>query len=128
MTEDHTMADINGTAEATLNEVPLADQVVNTRTEQVVNTLTEQVVNTKVTWDDRKMVTTFANVVNVLATREEVTILFGINQTWNTAQAKDLTVELSNRMVLTPYAAKRLLTLLQARMAEYEARLGPLTL
>jgi hypothetical protein len=74
------------------------------------------------------MVTTFANVVNVLATREEVTILFGINQTWNTVQSKDLMVELSNRMVLTPYAAKRLLTLLAARMAEYEARLGPLTL
>lgn len=106
------MSDTNGAAEPRTVEVPLADQVVNT----------------KVTWDDRKMTTTFANVVNVLATREEVTILFGINQTWNTAQSKDLTVELSNRMVLTPYAAKRLLTLLHARMAEYEARLGPLTL
>jgi hypothetical protein len=112
MTQEHTMAEINGEAEPALNEVPLADQVVNT----------------KVTWDDRKMVTTFANVVNVLATREEVTVLFGVNQTWNTAQSKDLVVELSNRMVLTPYAAKRLLTLLHARMAEYEARLGPLTL
>ena len=90
--------------------------------------LAEQVLNTRVNWDDSKMTTTFANVVNVLATREEVTVLFGINQTWNTAQSKDLTVELSNRMVLTPYAAKRLLTLLHARMAEYEARLGPLTL
>lgn len=112
MTDDHPTSAINGATEPTLNEVPLADQVVNT----------------KVTWDDRKMVTTFANVVNVLATREEVTILFGLNQTWNTPQARDLTVELSNRMILTPYAAKRLLTLLQARMAEYEARLGPLTL
>ena len=56
------MTEINGEAEPALNEVPLADQVVNT----------------KVTWDDRKMVTTFANVVNVLATREEVTVLFGV--------------------------------------------------
>jgi hypothetical protein len=88
----------------------------------------DPVVNTKVVWDDKKMVTTFANVVNVLATREEVTVLFGMNQTWNTAQATELVVELSNRIVLTPYAAKRLLTLLAARVREYEARLGPLTL
>ena len=88
----------------------------------------EQVVNTKVTWDDSKMVTTFANVVNVLVTREELTLLFGMNQTWNTTQAKELVVQLSNRIVLTPYAAKRLLTLLTARMRDYEARIGPITL
>jgi hypothetical protein len=90
--------------------------------------LADQVLNTKVNWDDSKMVTTFANVVNVLATREELTLLFGMNQTWNMAQSKELTVQLSNRIVLTPYAAKRLLALLTARMREYEARLGPLTL
>jgi hypothetical protein len=88
----------------------------------------DQVLTTKVNWDDSKMVTTFANVVNVLVTREELTLLFGMNQTWNMADTKELTVQLSNRIVLTPYAAKRLLTLLTARMRDYEARLGPLTL
>ena len=108
------MADITGDAatEPTTVDVPIADQVVNT----------------KVNWDDSKMVTTFANVVNVLVTREELTLLFGMNQTWNAAQAKELTVQLSNRIVLTPYAAKRLLTLLTARMRDYEARIGPITL
>jgi Protein of unknown function (DUF3467) len=91
-------------------------------------TIADQVLSTKVNWDDTKMVTTFANVVNVLSTREELTLLFGMNQTWNLAQSRELTVQLSNRIVLTPYAAKRLLTLLTARMREYEARLGPLTL
>jgi len=91
-------------------------------------TIAEQVVNTKVNWDDSKMVTTFANVVNVLVTREELTLLFGMNQTWNASQAKELTVQLSNRIVLTPYAAKRLLTLLTARMRDYESRIGPITL
>lgn len=90
--------------------------------------IADQVINTKVNWDDSKMVTTFANVVNVLATREELTLLFGMNQTWNVSQATELTVQLSNRIVLTPYAAKRLLTLLTARMRDYEARVGPLTL
>jgi hypothetical protein len=91
-------------------------------------TLSDQVLATKVNWDDSKMVTTFANVVNVMVTREELTLLFGMNQTWNMAETKELTVQLSNRIVLTPYAAKRLLTLLTARMRDYEARLGPLTL
>ena len=90
--------------------------------------LAEQVLNTRVNWDDSKMATNYANVVNVLVTREELTLLFGMNQTWNTTQSRELTVALSNRIVLTPYAAKRLLTLLSARVAEYEARLGPLTL
>ena len=90
--------------------------------------IADQVVNTKVNWDDSKMVTTFANVVNVMVTREELTLLFGMNQTWNMAETKELTVQLSNRIVLTPYAGKRLLTLLTARMRDYEARVGPLTL
>jgi len=90
--------------------------------------IAEQVVNTKLTWDDSKMVTTYANVVNVLVTREELTLLFGINQTWNASQSKELVVQLSNRIVLTPYAAKRLLTLLSARMHDYETRIGPITL
>ena len=109
------MADSNGDSEPASPQtidVPVADQVVNTR----------------VTWDDSKMVTTFANVVNVLVTREELTLLFGMNQTWNVSQTKELTVQLSNRIVLTPYAAKRLLTLLTARMRDYEERIDPLTL
>jgi hypothetical protein len=114
MTQESTMADINGDAEPEPKPIDVA--------------IADQVISTKVNWDDSKMVTTFANVVNVLVTREELTLLFGMNQTWNTAQAKELTVQLSNRIVLTPYAAKRLLTLLTARMRDYEARLGPLTL
>jgi hypothetical protein len=91
--------------------------------------MAEQVVNTRVNWDDSKMVTSFANVVNVLVTREELTLLFGMNQTWNmSSESKELTVQLSNRIVLTPYAAKRLLTLLAARMRDYETRVGAITL
>jgi Protein of unknown function (DUF3467) len=112
MTQENTMPDNSAEPEPIPVEVPLADQVINTR----------------VNWDDSKMVTTFANVVNVLVTREELTLLFGMNQTWNASQTKELTVQLSNRVVLTPWAAKRLLTLLTARMRDYEERIGPLTL
>lgn len=110
----------------------MAEPETNSAAEPATNpvevTIADQVVNTRVNWDDSKMSTTFANVVNVLVTREELTLLFGMNQTWNVTEAKELTVALSNRIVLTPYAAKRLLTLLTARINDYEARLGPLTL
>ena len=83
---------------------------------------------TKVSWDDSQMQTTFANVVNALSTREEFALLFGTNQTWNTVNSKELSVKLSNRIVLTPFAAKRLHALLSVRLAEYEQRFGELKL
>lgn len=83
---------------------------------------------TKVNWDDSEMATVFANVVNVLSTREEFALLFGTNQTWNVLGQKELTVSLSNRIVCTPYAAKRLSALLTARIDEYEKRFGEMKL
>jgi len=81
----------------------------------------------KIRWDDSKMKNTYANVCNVSSTREEVTMLFGTNQTWYTGQ-KELTVELSDRMILNPYAAKRLSVLLNNIMREYESRFGELNI
>jgi len=80
----------------------------------------------KVKWDDSNMKTSYANVVNAASTREEVTMFFGTNQTWNVADAKELVVKLSDRIVLSPFAAKRLLVLLGNVLKEYEARYGML--
>lgn len=80
----------------------------------------------RVVWDDSAMSSSYANVVNVLATREEMTLLFGTNQTWNAGGGGDLVVKLSDRIVLTPFAAKRLATLLDRRVAEYEEHFGKL--
>ncbi len=76
-------------------------------------------------WDGSKMKSTYANVVNVSSTREEVTLLFGTNQSWHTSQ-EALTVELSDRVILNPYAAKRLSLLLNNILREYESRFGEL--
>ena len=81
----------------------------------------------KVVWDDSKMKTSYANVCNVLGTREEIMLLFGANQAWHGGQ-KEVTVALSDRIVLNPYAAKRLKQLLEQGLKEYEARYGELTL
>jgi len=76
-------------------------------------------------WDDSNMTSTYANVCNVSSTREEVTLLFGTNQTWHTGQP-ELTVQLSDRIILNPFAAKRLSILLTNIMKEYESRFGQL--
>jgi len=78
-----------------------------------------------VRWDDSHMTSTYANVCNVSSTREEVTLLFGTNQSWHMGQ-QELTVQLSNRVILNPFAAKRLTILLGNIMREYEARFGAL--
>jgi hypothetical protein len=79
----------------------------------------------EVTWDDSSMKTSYANVCNVASTREEVTLLFGTNQTWHTEQ-KEFKVRLSDRIILSPYAAKRLAILLANVVGQYEKRFGDL--
>jgi hypothetical protein len=85
----------------------------------------EQKPRTTVSWDDSKISSTYANVCNVSSTREEVTLLFGTNQTWHTGQ-QQLTVLLNNRIILNPFAAKRLSVILNNVMNEYESRFGKL--
>jgi hypothetical protein len=80
----------------------------------------------KVKWDDSSMKTSYANVCNVASTREEVTLLFGTNQTWQSDQ--DVTVRLSDRIILSPYAAARLARLLNNVVVEYQKRFGGLNI
>jgi hypothetical protein len=67
----------------------------------------------------------YCNVANVTSTREEVVINFGINQNWDQAQ-KEMDVELLHRIILSPFAAKRLNTMLTKLLQEYESRYGSL--
>ena len=81
----------------------------------------------RVKWDASGMSTSYANVVNVSSTREEVTLLFGTNVTLFTGQ-EEVTVKLSDRIILSPFAAKRLKLLLDNVMGEYEKRFGLLSI
>lgn len=76
-------------------------------------------------WDDSKMRSVYANVCNVSSTREEVTLLFGTNQAWRSGQ-KEVGIELTDRVIVGPHAAKRLAVLLNGVVAEYEKRFGKL--
>jgi hypothetical protein len=84
-------------------------------------------VGPKVKWVDTDMSTSYANVCNVASTREEVTLLFGTNQTWHNNQG-EVSVRLSDRVILSPFAAKRLALLLGNVIQEYEKRFGSLGL
>ena len=79
----------------------------------------------KVNWDDSDMRSSYANVCNVSSTREEVVILFGTNQAWKGTE-NEVTVQLSDRVIRSPFAAKRLLLLLNNVVAQYEQRFGAL--
>jgi hypothetical protein len=81
----------------------------------------------KVIWDDSKMNSTYANVANVTCTREEVVLFFGLNQNWQ-GGVEEVTVELSERLILSPFAAARLHTLLGGVLQQYESRFGKLKL
>lgn len=85
----------------------------------------KKVEGARIRWDQSRMKTTYANVCNVSSTREEVSVLFGTNQTVSGAQS-EIAVELSDRIILNPYAAKRLAIILSGVIQQYETTFGAL--
>lgn len=79
-----------------------------------------------VLWDDSRMTTHFANVVNIQSTLEQVDLFFGTNKTWNVSNDKQVKIELTDRIILSPHAAKRLWLALGGVLKEYEAKHGVL--
>jgi hypothetical protein len=75
-----------------------------------------------VRWDDAQMRTSYANACNVVSTREEVVLFFGINQ--GLRGGDEIVVQLGERIMLNPHAAKRLHILLTNVLREHEARFG----
>lgn len=81
----------------------------------------------KIVWDDSNMRSSYANVSNVAGGREEIVLLFGMNQAWHSGQ-KEVKVQLTDRIVLSPFAAKRLYLLLDKVIQDYENRYGILAM
>ncbi len=80
---------------------------------------------TRVNWDTSKLQSAYANVCSVTSTREEVVLNFGINQAWERGQS-EMQIQLSNRIILSPFAAKRMADGLNKLLVEYENRYGKL--
>ncbi|MCL4103511.1 Protein of unknown function [Fibrobacter sp. UWH9] len=77
----------------------------------------------EVVWNDGNMKSLYVNATNVVGGREEIMMLLGLNQAWNMNQGK-VNVEIAERVVMTPYTAKRLAIMLGATLNAYEAKFG----
>lgn len=79
----------------------------------------------QVRWKTDNVKSSYANFCNASSTREEVVLNFGVSHDWE-RKPQDMEIELSHRIVLSPFAAKRLAQLLGKLVAEYETRYGEL--
>jgi hypothetical protein len=79
----------------------------------------------KVRWDSANMRSSYSNVCNVAGTREEIVLLFGMNQSFD-AKQNEMAIQLSDRIVMSPFVAKRLAELLNNVTKDYEMKYGAL--
>jgi hypothetical protein len=79
----------------------------------------------RVIWDDSKSRNVYADAFNVMSSREEISLLLGTRQA---GQKEDntVTVELTDRVALSPFAAKRCAVQLNHIIQEYESKYGSL--
>ena len=76
-------------------------------------------------FDATAVKSSYANFANINSTREEVVLNLGVDRSWEHA-GQQRTVELHHRVMMSPFAAKRLSKMLQELVAGYEAKYGVL--
>jgi hypothetical protein len=81
---------------------------------------------TPIKWTTTNVQSSYANFCNANSTQEEVVLNFGVNKSWDRGPKQEIEIELNHRIVLSPFAAKRLTQLMQNLMKEYETRYGVL--
>ena len=79
----------------------------------------------KVNMNTSGLRSSYANVCSVTSTREEVVLNFGTNETWERGHP-EVQIEVSNRIIMTPFAAQRLADAMNRLIEEYETRYGKL--
>ena len=76
-------------------------------------------------WNAANVKSSYANFYNASSTREEVVLHFGSSHDRERSQ-QNMEIELLHRIVLSPFAAKRLLHPLSKLVTDYETRYGEL--
>jgi len=82
-------------------------------------------IQTRTIRDGSNIRSVYADVVNISSNREEIVLLFGLSPDRSAART-EVTVQLTDRITLNPYTARRLNTLLNNLIHDYESRYGPL--
>lgn len=100
------------------------------KTEAVKGTEGTTINGMSINWDDGEMESIYANIATATANREEFFLLFGTHQNWRGTdiERKSVDVELSKRIVMSPFAAKRLAIILQHSINAYEEQFGEVKL
>ena len=78
-----------------------------------------------VVWETENVRNVYANVFNVAGSPEEFVLSFGMSHAWGESQ-NELKVQMSGRILMSPFAAKRLARLLNGVIREFESRYGTL--
>jgi hypothetical protein len=81
---------------------------------------------TRLKVDTSGITSSYCNVCNVSSTREEVVLNFGVNEDWDRGAKGAADIKMLHRIILSPFAAKRVAQLLQSLLKEYETRHGEL--
>jgi hypothetical protein len=77
----------------------------------------------RVKWNTSQLKSSYINFANANSTQEEVVLNFGMNSNWDRTAA-EVEIELTHRIVMSPFAAKRLAELMNKLVAQYESRYG----
>jgi hypothetical protein len=80
----------------------------------------------RVKWNTMNLKSSYCNVCNANSTKEEVVLNFGMNSNWDRPH-NELEIDLAHRVIMSPFAAKRLTEILNNLMKEYETRYGALS-
>lgn len=77
----------------------------------------------RIIWDDSHIRSLYANVARVMGTREEIVLLFGESHA-GYADSKEVWLQIKERIILAPIAAKHFAILLNNSIQEYESKFG----
>ena len=101
----------------------MATSTDNTNPEHAPIPTAVNAANPKVKWNVEHLKSSYVNFANANSTQEEVVLNFGMNNNWD-RMVSEVEIELAHRIVMSPFAAKRLAELLGKLVAQYEARYG----
>ena len=77
----------------------------------------------RIRWTGSSIRTSYANAFNMSADREEIALMFGMNPAGDTGR-EEAPGALSDRIVMSPFTAKQLGTLLDKAVQDYELKYG----
>jgi hypothetical protein len=76
-------------------------------------------------FDAAQVKSSYANFANINSTQEEVVLNFGMDRSWDRTSGERV-IELQHRIVMSPFAAKRLAKMMAELVTSYEQKYGQL--